>query len=68
MAAMYLKITVLKVRYRSYKREVGKIAPNILNRNFKASAPNCKWTTDITQLNIGSEKLYLSPILDMFNG
>lgn len=56
------------VRYRSYKGQVGKIAPNIIDRDFTAEAPNCKWATDVTQIKIGSVKLYLSPILDMFNG
>ena len=46
----------------------GKIAPNIIARDFSADAPNRKWATDVTQINIGSVKLYLSPILDMFNG
>ncbi len=68
MAALYLKSQIRKVRYRSYKGEIGKIAPNILNRDFVASAPNQKWATYVTQINIGSTKLYLSPILDMFNG
>ena len=56
------------VRYRSYKGELGKIAPNIIDRDFTAEAPNRKWATDVTQIKIGSVKLYLSPILDMFNG
>lgn len=68
MGAMGLKSKIRRVRYHSYKGEVGKIAPNIINRNFTANAPNQKWATDVTQINIGSEKLYLSPILDMFNG
>ena len=68
MVQMGLKSQIRKVRYRSYKGEVGRIAPNIINRDFVASAPNRKWATDVTQINIGSEKLYLSPILDMFNG
>ncbi len=68
MQSMYLKSRIRKVRYRSYKGEVGKIAPNIINRDFVASAPNRKWATDVTQINIGTTKLYLSPMLDMFNG
>ena len=40
----------------------------MIERGFKANAPNRKWATDVTQINIGSVKLYLSPILDMFNG
>ena len=68
MVQMGLKSRIRKVRYRSYKGEVGRIAPNVINRDFVAHAPNRKWATDVTQINIGSEKLYLSPILDMFNG
>ena len=54
--------------YHSYKGEIGKVAKNIVNRNFMTTAPNQKWTTDVTQINIGEEKCYLSPILDMYNG
>ena len=68
MGTLDLKCKIRKVRYRSYKGEVGKIAPNILERNFKASSPNQKWATDVTQVNIKGQKIYLSPILDMFNG
>lgn len=68
MDAMNLKCQIRRVRYRSYKGKVGIIAPNIINRDFHADRPNQKWTTDVTQINIGSEKLYLSPIIDMFNG
>ncbi|MCM1005885.1 MAG: IS3 family transposase [Prevotella sp.] len=68
MTDMGLKCRIRKVRYRSYKGEVGKIAPNIIDRDFTAAAPNRKWATDVTQINIGSTKLYLSPILDMLNG
>ena len=68
MNSMCLKSQIRKVRYRSYKDDVGKIAPNIINMDFVATAPNQKWATDVTQINIGTTKLYLSPILDMFNG
>ena len=68
MGEMGLKSQIRKVKYRSYKGEVGKIAPNIIARDFAADAPNLKWATDVTQINIGGTKLYLSPILDMFNG
>jgi len=63
-----LKCKIRKVRYRSYKGDVGKIALNVLDRDFKATLPNRKWTTDVTQISIKDEKIYLSPILDMFNG
>lgn len=68
MLCLHLKCQARKVKYHSYKGEVGKIAPNIVNRNFNADAPNQKWTTDVTQINVASEKIYLSPVVDMFNG
>lgn len=54
--------------YRSYRGNVGKIAPNPLNRDFHAEKPNQKWATDGTEFSLFGQKLYLSPILDMFNG
>ena len=51
--------------YRSYKGEVRKIAPNLLNRDFKAERPNQKWVTDVTEFSLLGQKLYLSPILDL---
>ena len=68
MKQMCLQAKRKKQHYRSYKGEVGKIAPNILGRDFASSKPNKKWTTDITQVNIHDQKIYLSPILDMYNG
>ena len=55
-------------KYRSYKGEAGKIAPNLLNRNFRAEKPNQKWATDVTEFSLFGQKLYLSPILDLHNG
>lgn len=63
-----LKSTVRIKKYRSYRGEVGKIAPNLLSRNFKASKPNEKWVTDITEFSLFGMKLYHSPILDLYNG
>ena len=57
-----------KTKYRSYIGDIGKVAPNVIDRNFIATAPNQKWTTDITEVKIKDKKIYLSPILDMFNG
>jgi transposase InsO family protein len=68
MKELGLKCLVRMKKYKSYKGTVGKIAPNILDRNFKADAPNEKWVTDITEFKLFGEKLYLSPILDLFNG
>jgi transposase InsO family protein len=68
MQEMNLKSKVRKVRYLSYRGEVGKTAPNILNRDFKAVRPNQKWATDVTEFKVANRKAYLSPIMDMFNG
>ncbi len=54
-----------KEKYHSYKGEVGKIADNIINRDFNTTAPLQKWTTDVSQFNFSWGKCYLSPILDM---
>ena len=56
------------MKYRSYKGEVGKIAPNLLKRKFYSEKPNQKWVTDVTELSLFDQKLYLSPILDLHNG
>jgi len=67
MKLLGLKSVIRIKKYKSYKGEQGKIAPNILERDFKASAPNKKWATDITEFNVAGKKLYLSPIIDLFN-
>lgn len=67
MRLMGLKSIIRVRKYRSYKGNLGKIAPNILDRDFKAAQPNQKWATDITEFNVAGKKLYLSPIIDLFN-
>ena len=54
-------------KYHSYKGEVGKVADNLLHRDFHADKPFEKLTTDVTEFKVGDEKVYLSPVLDMFN-
>ncbi len=56
-----------KKRYNSYQGEPGRIAPNVLNREFDAQAPNQKWVTDVTEFSVGDRKLYLSPVMDLFD-
>jgi len=68
MKMLGLRSMIRVKKYRSYKGEIGKIAPNILNRDFAAAKPNEKWATDITQISLFGEKLYFSPILDLYNG
>ena len=60
-----IKCMVRIKKYRSYKGEVGKIAPNLLERDFSTTAPNEKWVTDVTEFSLFGRKLYLSPILDL---
>ena len=54
-----------KEKYHSYRGEVGKVADNIINRDFSTDRPLQKWTTDVTQFTLSWGKCYLSPILDM---
>ena len=65
MKVQELVCRVRMKKYRSYKGEVGKIAPNLLERNFEAEKPNQKWVTDVTEFSLFGQKLYLSPILDL---
>jgi putative transposase len=67
MANLKLKSVIRVRKYRSYKGEQGKIAPNLLNRSFKAEKPNLKWATDVTEFKVLGKKLYLSPIIDLYN-
>ena len=55
-------------RYTSYLGEISPAPENIINRNFQAAAPNEKWLTDITEFQIPAGKIYLSPIIDCFDG
>ena len=65
MKELGLVCRVRMKKYRSYKGEVGRIAPNLLNRDFHAEKPNQKWVTDVTEFSLFGEKIYLSPILDL---
>ena len=62
-----IKCQVRMKRYKSYKGEVGKIAPNLLERDFTADAPHRKMVTDVTEFHLFGVKLYLSPVLDLYN-
>lgn len=86
MQAMGLKAKIRQQRHKAYSSYQGehqdKIKDNVLQRNFKATRPNQKWATDITEFKVISKqnnknrnsdtstekKLYLSPIIDLFNG
>ncbi len=68
MGLMGLKSVVRVKKYTSYRGAVGAVAPNTLQREFHASRPNQKWVTDVTEFRVGGKKLYLSPIMDLYNG
>ena len=54
-------------KYHSYKGEVGRVADNLLSRDFHAEHVCEKLATDVTQFNVCAEKVYLSPIMDLYN-
>ena len=62
-----IKCQVRMKKYKSYRGNTGEVALNVLNRNFKADKPNEKWVTDVTEFSLFGQKLYLSPILDLYN-
>lgn len=66
---LYTKYHTRTRKYSSYRGEIGKIADNKLNRNFKVEKANEVWVSDVTEFKVlGSKnKLYLSPIMDLFN-
>jgi len=68
MDQLQLKSLVRVKKYRVFKGQMGRVAPNILARDFAAAQPNEKWVTDVTEFNVGGAKLYLSPIMDLYNG
>ena len=56
-------------KYTSYKGNVGKVEKNRIRRRFQTSVCHQKLTTDITEFKcLNGEKLYLSPIMDLYNG
>lgn len=55
-------------RYSSYRGEVSPAVENLVNRDFHATTPNQKWLTDITEFHIPAGKVYLSPVIDCFDG
>lgn len=81
MRELGLKAKIRQQRHKAYSSYQGehqdKIKDNVLQRDFKATRPNQKWATDITEFKVQDKaqtgevigkKLYLSPIIDLFNG
>jgi transposase InsO family protein/transposase-like protein len=63
-----IAISKRKRKYSSYQGEITSAVPNIIARDFHADAPNVKWLTDLTEFHIPAGKVYLSPIVDCFDG
>lgn len=59
---------IKRKKYNSYKGEITPAVPNVIERDFSAEQPNMKWLTDITEFHIPAGKVYLSPIIDCFDG
>ncbi|PPU62298.1 IS3 family transposase [Xanthomonas pisi] len=68
MAALGLHSRVRIKRYCAFKGAANVVVPNALNRQFEAQMPNQKWVTDVTEFKVRGMKLYLSPIMDLYNG
>lgn len=68
MKAEGLTCQLRRKRYRPNQGHEGRIAPNLLDQDFTTEQPNQKWATDVTEFNLLGKRLYLSPILDLFNG
>lgn len=68
MQQLGLKSLVRPKKYRSYRGQFNANVPNVLDRQFQADQPNQKWVTDVTEFNVRGNKLYLSPVMDLYNG
>lgn len=55
-------------KYSSYQGEISPSVPNRIERDFHADKPNQKWLTDITEFALPAGKVYLSALVDCFDG
>ena len=55
-------------KFRSYLGEISPAVPDLIRRDFRADRPDQKWLTDITEFSIPAEKVYLSPVIDCYDG
>lgn len=67
MIEMQLKSLVRPKRYKAYDGATSETAPDRLERDFTADEPNQKWVTDVTEFKVNNQKLYLSPVMDLYN-
>jgi putative transposase len=68
MSSLGLKSLIRRKKYISYKGDTNAAAPNLFKQDFKAEKPFLKWATDVTEFKVKDKKVYLSPIIELFNG
>ncbi|UOO83231.1 IS3 family transposase [Uruburuella testudinis] len=66
MKKMNLK-AIVRAKRKYHPPAMGETSENLLKRNFSANTPDEKWLTDVTEFKCDGQKLYLSPILDLYN-
>lgn len=67
MRELGLRCQIRRRRFRSFRGEVGKTFPDLLQRDFTTTGPNQKWVTDVTEFHLGDDKVYLSAVMDLFD-
>ena len=65
MRRINVQARVRRKKYTSYRGKVGRVADNVLNRNFTTTKPNQKWVTDLTEFRVNGQKIFLSPLMDL---
>lgn len=68
MSGLGLKSLIRRKKYISYKGDTNEAVPNLFKQDFKAEKPFLKWATDVTEFKVKNKKVYLSPIIELFNG
>ncbi|UWE78680.1 IS3 family transposase [Corynebacterium diphtheriae bv. gravis] len=58
---------IRRKKYNSYRGTVSHIADNVLGRRFIQDAPNKVWVSDVTEFRVAGTKVYLSPVMDLFD-
>lgn len=67
MRSMGLRCVIRRRKYQSYRGRVGKIAGNVLRRDFVPPRPNQSWVTDVTMFQVAGKRVYLSPVMDLYD-